>query len=211
MPLPDAINAKLLGLINPAGGGPVGRPELYEILSELFGANPAQQGAAAAGVAAGEFGTTYSHQTLLQVNTTLPAIAGGGNLAVGKLLYTLPPGRILVNSVAMQLAITQTEGNITADTPDVGIGTVIASGTVAVLGGTATFENLVNGVAAADCDGTPTITGGVPTADVPFLIAAEDAHTIHFNAADGWAASGDAAALLTGFVVIDWSFLSPGL
>jgi len=28
------------------------------------------------------------------------------------------------------------------------------------------------------------------------------------NVADGWAASGDAAALLTGTVVLQWSFLS---
>ena len=104
----------------------------------------------------------------------------------------------------MSVAITQTEGNITADTPDVGIGTTIGSGVVAVLGGTAAFENIITGQTAADCDGTATVKtiGGQL-----LVVETGDNHTIYLNVADGWAADGDAAAILTGRVVLNWSYM----
>ena len=165
-------------------------------------------GAAAAGSAAVEYGDSRLHQTVLTVNTTLPAIAGGANLGVGKLLYTFPAGAIVVESAYMSLGITQTQGNINADTPDGGLGTVIASGVVATLDGTATFENIITGQTFNNCTGTAEVKTAIPTANVPFVIEAADAHTVHFNVADGWAASGDAAALLAGTVVINWRFMN---
>ena len=159
------------------------------------------QGVAAAGVKVAETGDGVNFQTKLTINSVLPTIAGGANLAVGKLLYTLPAGAIIVHSAHMNMAIQQTDGNIDADTPDVGLGTVIASGAVSVLSGTATFENILTGQTAADCDGTPTVK---TVANQVLVIEEADAHTIHFNVADGWAASGDAGALIQGTVVISW-------
>lgn len=162
-------------------------------------------GAAAAGVVATEQGNGAHHRTILAVNTTLPAIAGGGNLAVGKLLYTLPAGAIVINRAYMSLAITQTEAHINADTPDGGLGTVIGSGAVATLDGTATFENILTGQTFNNCTGTAEVK---TVADQELVIEAGAAHTVHFNVADGWAADGDAAALLTGTVVLDWTFIN---
>lgn len=164
-------------------------------------------GTAGSGVTAVEYGTGFRHRTVLTLATTLPAIAGGANLGVGKLVYTFPAGAILVHGAKMSVAVTQTQGNITADTPDVGVGTVIASGAVAVLSGTATFENIITGQTAADCNGTPSVVALQPTAGADLFIAAGAAHTVHLNVADGWAASGDAAALLTGTVAIEWTLL----
>lgn len=165
-------------------------------------------GAANAGTTAVEYGDGAYHRTVLTVNTTLPAIAGGANLGVGKLLYTFPAGAIIIDAAYMSIAITQTQGNITADTPDVGLGTVIASGAVAVLSGTATFEDILTGQTAADCNGTATVKTAIPTAAVPLIVEAGGAHTVHLNVADGWAASGDAAATLVGTVVLSWRFLN---
>jgi hypothetical protein len=123
---------------------------------------------------------------------------------VGKLLYTFPAGVIIVESAYMSLAITQTEGNITADTPDGGLGTVIASGAVATLDGTATFENILTGQTFNNCSGTAEVKTAIPTAGVPLVIEAAGAHTVYFNVADGWAASGDVAALLAGTVILNW-------
>lgn len=164
-------------------------------------------GVAAAGVTAVEYGDKYNRVTELTIASVLPAIVGGTSLGLGKLLYTLPAGRQLIRAVGMSVAITQTQGFITADTPTVGVGTVIAVGAIAVLSGTATFQNLVVGTVAANCSGTATVGGGVPTAAVPLLIAAADAKTIHFNVADAWAASGDAAAIIAGIVTVHWSQL----
>lgn len=161
-------------------------------------------GTAATGVTAVEYGDEYMHTTVLTVDTVLPPIAGGADLAIGKLLYTLPAGAILIEGAHMSLAITQTDDNITADTPDGGLGTTIASGAVAVLGGTAAFENILTGQTFDDCDGTPE----VKTVDTRLVIEASDDHTVYFNVADGWASDGDAGALLTGTVVLRWSKMS---
>ncbi len=151
-----------------------------------------------------ERGDANNHVTVLTVQSSLPAIAGGADLAVGKLLYTFPAGEIIVRGAYMSVAITQTQGNITADTPDIGLGTTIGSGVVAVLGGTAAFENILTGQTAADCNGTAT----VKTVDAALVIAAADNHTVYLNVADGWAASGDTGALISGKVVLDWTYIS---
>jgi hypothetical protein len=157
-------------------------------------------GTAATGSTAKEFVSDRYHTTILTVSTTLPAIAGGANLAVGKLLYTFPAGVQVVLATYMSLAITQSEGNITADTPDIGIGSVIGSGVVATLDGTGTFEDMLTGQTANDCDGTAEVAC-VQTSYVS-LVAGSKA--VYFNAADGWAASGDAAAALAGTVILKW-------
>jgi len=160
-------------------------------------------GTVATGTTVVENGDAIHHQTVLTLATTLPAIVGGTNLAVGKLIYTFPAGAINVRATHMNVSIKQTEGNIDADTPDGGIGTVLANGAVVVLGGTATFENLLTGQTFDDCDGT----AEVKTLATSLVIEAAGAHTVHFNVADGWAASGDVAAILAGTVIIEWDFI----
>ncbi len=153
-------------------------------------------------VKAAEYGDKHTHTSVLTIDTTLPAIAGGANLGVGKLIYTFPAGSVRVKASYMSVVIQQTQGNITADTPEVGLGTVIASGAVAVLSGTATFENIITGQVAADCDGTATVVN----IGTELIVTTAGAHTVYLNVADGWAASGDAAAILQGTVVIHWEW-----
>lgn len=157
------------------------------------------------GVTAVEEGNGSWHKTKLTVAGVLPVIAGGADLAAGLLVYTLPAGAKIIKSAYMSMALDELDGNITADTPDVGIGTVIGTGAVATLGTTATFENILTGRAAADCNGTATV-GTAQTTDAVGGLAIEtgDAHTIHFNAADGWAASGEAACPIAGTICIEW-------
>lgn len=143
------------------------------------------------------------YRTLITVNSSLPAIAGGANLAVGKQLISFPAGVIRVFGAYMSLAVKQTQGNINADTPDGGLGTTIASGVVATLDGTAAFENVLTGQTFNDCNGT----AEVAHVATDLLIAAADSHDLYFNIADGWAASGDTGALLYGTVSVLWSKL----
>lgn len=180
------------------------RVRIYNPIAYKTGPVP---GTLNAGVAVREYRAGAQYSTVIDINTTLPAIAGGANLGVGKLLYTLPAGNCIIESASMSVGITQTQGNITADTPDVGLGTVIASGVVAVLGGTATFENIITGQTAANCSGSKTVATTIPTAGVPLVINSGDAHAVHLNVADGWAASGDTGALLRGRVVLNWVHL----
>lgn len=146
-------------------------------------------------------------------NAALGAIAGGAALGLGKLVYTFPAGEILVNSISMNVGIKQTQGNITADTPDLGIGTTVAAGAVATLDGTAAFENIITGQTMTDCDGTKTLYVNVPNGAVPFKIATGDNHTVYLNVAATWtqgaeAPYGDAGALLQGEIVINWMYFS---
>lgn len=143
------------------------------------------------------------YKTDITVNTTLGAIAGGANLALGVLLATLPAGAAIIHGSQLDIALQQTEGNVTADTPDIGLGTTVASGVVAVLGGTAAFENIMTGQTAGDCDGTAT----TKTIGTQLVIESGGDHTIYLNVADGWAASGEAAMEVSGTVTLLWSLV----
>ncbi len=167
----------------------------------------ANLGTPGTGVTAVEIGDGYNHTTILTVSSVLPAIAGGAALGVGKLLYTLPAGAEVYKTSYMSMAITQIQGHINADTPKVGLGTVIASGAVAVLNGTATFMDLITEQTAANCTGTATVKTVGPTAGIPLVTEAAGSKAVYFNAAATWAASGDAAAILAGTVVIQWQFM----
>ena len=171
----------------------------------------ANVGAAGTNVTALEYGDGYRHTTILTfgAGAVLPAIAGGAALGVGKLIYTLPAGAQIIKAARLNVGITQTAGNINANTPTIGLGTVVASGVVSVLSGTATFQNIAAGVAAANCTGTATIQTAKATAS-PFELVTESGgtKTIYLNAAATWSASGDPAAILSGTVAIDWATLA---
>jgi len=163
--------------------------------------NSANVGTANTGVTAVERGDGRQHQTVLTfTNLAVGSATGAANLAFGKLLYTLPAGVQNYKVAYMNVTLTGAAG-IVADTPDVGIGTVIGSGAVAVLGGTATFEDIITGQTSGAIDGTNAIIANDNTVDL-FRNTA-DAKTVHLNVADGWAAAG--AVTATGTIVLEWS------
>jgi hypothetical protein len=168
-------------------------------------------GTANTGVTAVEYGDGYNHTTVLtvsQADALTPA--DNASLADGYKIYTFPAGEIIVESAYMSMALTSPSTEQASDTPDVGLGTVTGSGAVAVLGGTATFENIITGQTAADANGTATVKTATPTAGVPLVIATAGAHTVFFNAADGWAddTGGDLDIDIAGTVVLNWRFMA---
>lgn len=173
-------------------------------VSSTASLNTANAGTANTGVTAVEYGDGRKHQTVLTfTDLTIGSPVGAANLAIGKLLYTLPAGVQNYSVAYMDVALTGTV-NIVADTPDVGIGTVIATGAVALLSGTATFEDIITGQTSGAIDGTNPIIANDNTVDL-FRNTA-DAKTVHLNAADGWAGAGTVTA--TGTVVIEWSTIA---
>jgi len=138
------------------------------------------------------------------------AIAGGADLGFGvklfgfndDLAYIAATDIVTVTGAGFTLSLQESDGNITADTPDVGLGSVIASGAVSVLSGTATFEDIMTGQTVNDANGTAEhnyVALATPTA----LTGAADCY---LNIADGWAASGEAAGgvVASGLVTVDW-------
>lgn len=64
--------------------------------------------------------------------------------AVGQRIYQFPEGWILPVAARLKL-ITTTGGTTTGTAGEVGLGTTVATGAVAVLSGTADFENILTG------------------------------------------------------------------
>lgn len=158
------------------------------------------------GLSVEEYGNEVVHKTVLTLDEmAVGSPAGAANLGFGKLLYTLPAGACIVNSSKFDVSL-QGGGTVDSDTPDVGLGTVIASGAVAVLSGTATFENIMTGQTFNDCNGTAEVKTALATSS-PFALVIEtaDAHTIYLNAADGWAGADSVTA--TGTITIYWTFI----
>jgi hypothetical protein len=162
----------------------------------------ANVGTANTGVTATEYGDGRRHVTKLTFSALAlaPATAADAE-AAGVLLYTLPAGAVIVNSASISVGVYGSGASCDADTPDLGLGTVIASGDTAVLSGTATFEDILTGQTANDCDGTVELK----TLSQGLGIETAGAHTVHLNVADTWAAICTITA--TGTVWIEWTLL----
>ena len=151
-----------------------------------------------------EIGGDQSHVTTIDIADLALIVTTNANKADGKLLYTFPAGNILITGASLSLGIVGTAALNAADTPDVGLGTVVASGAVATLDGTATFENILTGQTwSAACNSV--VQQAVSATSLSILAAA--AHTVYLNIADGWAGV-DAGMKATGRIVINWQYMS---
>jgi len=168
----------------------------------------ANKGVPGANVTATERGDSYNHVTRLTfTNLALPGPTAMANEAHGYLLYTFPAGTHIHKATLMGIGL-QGGGVVNADTPDVGLGSVEATGAVALLNGTATFEDYITGQTAADCNGTLSTALLAATAGALTGISLNDptsAKTLYLNYADGWA--GADTLLATGQVIIEWTTL----
>ncbi len=165
-------------------------------------------GTVGTGTTAVENGDGFHHTTVLTMAGVFPAITGDTAQSVGLLIYTFPAGVIVVDAMHMDVGITQSDGFINNDTPDVGIGRDIGTGAIATLDLGTFLEDYVTGSAAANCTGTLTDLSEITGSGIR-LIEDGGNKTVHFNAADLWddTAGGDALAAISGTVTITWRFL----
>ena len=181
---------------------------LGKLDDSITGIYPAVVGAPGANVTAVEYGDSKQHVTVLTIANLDYTIAGAANEAVGKLIYTFPAGAHLHEVTYMDVAL-QGGGTVDADTPRIALGSVIGTGAVAVLNGTATFMDYITEQTASDCSGTATVAMAGATAGILTgisLNAAADTKTVHLNIADGWAGADTVTA--TGTVVIKWATIA---
>jgi hypothetical protein len=133
------------------------------------------------------------------------AIAGAANEAIGVLLYTLPAGAFLVRASYMNVALSNTDSTIAADTPEMGLGTTQGDGANATLGDVgAGAENIIEGQVASDVNGTYLTKGET---ERTLMIQADEDHGIYLNLADAWAGA-DTMVKATGTVILEWAALS---
>ena len=156
-------------------------------------------------VTATEYGDGKNHATKLTLAAVAITVGDNAALGVGSLIYTFPTGIIHLNSSNANLAMTTVEG--VDDTPEMGLGTVIASGANATLGAVgATSENIAGPFVLADTNGT---TGLMEQHTVgTLIIAAADVHAVFLNFADTWANVSDASSTITGTVWLNWTLLN---
>lgn len=166
--------------------------------------------ATATGLSGVEQGDAVNHKTVLTLaDFPVGSAVGAAALAFGGLVYTLPAGAQLMDITYMSVALTGTV-TIVADTPEIGIGSVVASGAVLVLNGTATFMDYVTEQTSGAISGANTTTvllgatAGIHTGIA--LNVAASAKTLYLNVADTWAGAGDVTA--TGTITLTWKFVA---
>ncbi len=113
-----------------------------------WGGSSAAGTVGAATVSANEYGNGVDRLTVLTLTSFAVGTSGdNANLALGAKIYTWPTGvNILVEWAAISGGLTAAI-SVTTDTPEVGIGTVVATGAAATLT-TATWENIIDGGAS---------------------------------------------------------------
>jgi hypothetical protein len=169
--------------------------------------NSATAGTPESGVTAVNYGDGTNIVTVLTVtDLNLGTVAAGGNFATGALAYTFPAGVHALEVTNVNLGVIG-DLAVQADTPEIGIGSVVASGAVGVLNGTAEFMDYVTEQTMADVNGTPTVGLFLPTAGALSGIAlneAGDVKALNINIADNWAGA-SAALLCSGTITLKWS------
>ena len=159
-------------------------------------------GTASTGVTAVETGNETRHTTILTVAAFTQAIATAA-LGFGKSIYTFPEGIVKVKYATVDLTIF---GTAETGTPDIGIGTVIASGEIDTLNGTATFESIMDGFTATAITTTP---GSASNKYVEAEAGLLDGHTTEveafLNFAETWAATENLTISAT--VTLIWDIL----
>jgi hypothetical protein len=199
----------------------IGSTELTETnaLNFLSGLTSSSVGTVttAATTTAVEYGNAIEHLTKLTLTSFAVGTSGdNASLGIGAKFYTFPAGTIQVIDATMVGGLTAAI-SATTDTPEVGIGTVIASGAVAVLSGTATFEDIINGNVSGDGGDTvaPNVAGGTFyknssfTAPVLIKTTGGKARDLFLNVADGWAdVTAAGAVTFTGVITLKWRIVS---
>lgn len=157
----------------------------------------------------GMVGETFFDGSRYRTRFTCTAVqfgtqADNASLGSGLLIYTFPSApaiRVLGGHMYGTLLGT---GSVLTDTPEVGLGTVIASGAIATLGaGAATMEDILGPFVAASINNG--VVSGKDAVSGIKAIAAGGTKTVHLNIADGWADITTAGVVsFTGVIEIEW-------
>lgn len=163
-------------------------------------------------VAINEYGDGRDMTTVLTLtNFIVGALAGAGAaLGVGNIVCAFPAGAhlelIYYQSLSMKCVGT-------AVNTDTGLGSVIASGAVSVLSGTATFEDRLTGQTLATASGGGTAAAALLGATAGLgtgisLNVAGSIKNVFLNSAGTWNANNTGNLTATGTVTIHWTKMS---
>lgn len=181
--------------------------------------NFARAGTAGTGVTAIESGNGNHRRTELIIAATHVVVTTptNENLAQGALIYTFPAGQIIVHRVYGDVGLEINDSLLVGDTPEIGLGTAVATGANATLGAAAagaTAEDMWGPHVVAGCDtGADATDAGQFVSQLEFVMADAGAHLCHLNCADGWTAGAGTADVVLenpARFIIDWTILPLG-
>lgn len=163
-------------------------------------------------VAVQEVGDAYSKTTILTLtNFIIGALPGAGaSLAIGNIVYAFPAGEHLEIGYSYNIALTAAGTGVAANTA---LGSVIGSGAVATLAGTATFMDRLTqqAITTAPTGGTAVVKTTVPTAGALTGIginAAASVKNVFLNAAGAWNANNTGNLTASGTIILAWQRMS---
>ena len=171
----------------------------------------ANVGTAGTNCVAVEVGDGMTHITTLTLtDVVLGAPTAAGNSAHGSEVYAFPAGVHMQRHTYFSIGLTV--GGVTTDAPDVGVGSVIGAGAIAVLNG-GTMEDYVTAITwGTALDGTAEVQATIAaTAGLYAGIAnnaAADVKEIFLNVADGWNAGVTGNLTASGTIVIVWETIA---
>lgn len=170
-------------------------------------------GTPGSGVAAKHYSADGYHITTVLTLTdyVVGALAGAAAaLGLGSAVYAFPAGVHLEEAYYQNLSM---KAAGTAVNTDTGLGSVVASGAVSVLSGTATFEDRLTGqtLATAASGGTAAAAGPLgATAGILTgisLNSASSVKNVFLNSAGTWNVNNTGNLTATGTIVLVWSKL----
>ena len=180
---------------------------VFDLTDRGIGSYPLTVGTAGTGTTATEYRNLRDRTTVLAMAGTMPAITAGAH-AYGLKIYTFPAGVHRVTRVTMSVGLDGADSNNDADTPEVGVGSIIAAGSVSNLTGTTGFDDLSTQATAANLTGTATVFAFDPTEIGMKMNLSTGVKTVYVNIADTWAGS-DTGPVLSGTVTIEWTYEGP--
>lgn len=136
------------------------------------------------------------------------ALAGAAAaLGVGNIVYAFPAGSHIEESCYQELSL-KCAG--TAVNADAGLGSVIATGAVAVLDGTGTFEDRLTGQTIPTAAGGGSLTKALvkPALTGISVNIGASVKNVFLNAAATWNANNSGNLTATGKIVIKWTKMS---
>lgn len=164
-------------------------------------------------VTATEYSTGKDVVTVLTLTDfVVGALAGAGAaLGMGNIVYTFPAGQHLELVYGFSNLSLTAAG--TAVNTDTGLGSVIASGAVSVLSGTATFENRLTGqtIATAPTGGTAAsallgATAGIGTGIA--LNVAGSVKNVFLNSSGTWNVDNTGNLTASGVITLKWTIMN---
>jgi hypothetical protein len=152
-------------------------------------------------VTATEYGDDYQHVTVLTFSGIAPsASVAGAAKGVGKLVYTFPAGTQVITHSYISVGVTApTTGT---DTTKIGLGSVIASGAVSALNGTATFMDILTEQTGASAGVAVVKAAKATSSPFEYITQTGGVKAVNLNVAATWTDTG--ALSLSGTVTLRW-------